>query len=284
LTIALVLTCAFVVVEAVGAVAFHSLALAADAAHMFSDAAALVIALIAQRLAQRPASQSHTFGWRRAEVLAAQANGVLLIAVSLWIVAEAINRIGDPPDVRPGGMIAVATAGLVVNVISTIVLHRAPGENINVTAAAMHTLSDAAASVGAILAGVIIALGGSNVADPILSIVIAALVMVAAGSLLSDATRVLLEAAPRGCDPSAIEAALVAQPDVVAVHHLHVWSLASDVPALSVHVELQGPMSLHDAQARADSMKAILSEQFAIDHATLELECHPCDPADAAHG
>jgi cobalt-zinc-cadmium efflux system protein len=278
LWIALAANAAFLGAELAGGLAFRSLALLADAAHMLSDVAGLVIALVAQRLLDRPATARHTFGMQRAEVLGAQANGLTLLAVSGWIVFEAVGRIGTPADVVGPGVLVVATLGLGVNVASAVVLGRAQGASLNMRGAFVHMAADAAGSLAAIAAGVAIVVWSAGWVDPAASIVIAALVLWSAWGLLRDTSNVLLEGVPRGMDPSAITAAILAEHDVSAVHHLHLWNLASDVPALSAHVVLEGERSLHDAQTTGERLKVMLETNHGIAHATLELECHPCDP------
>jgi len=279
LWMSLVANAGFMVVEVVGGVAFHSLALLADAAHMLSDVAGLGIALIAQQLVDRPASARHTYGLQRSEVLGAQANGLTLLAVAGWITFEAVRRIGAPADVVGGGMLVVAVLGLAVNLGSAVILARAGGASLNMRGAFVHMAVDAAGSVGAIAAGVAVVVWGANWVDPAVSILIAALVLWSAWGLLRDTTRVLLEATPKGLDPPTVEAALADAEDVETVHHLHLWNLASDVPALSAHVVLRGEVTLHQAQESGERLKAMLDDRFGIEHATLELECHPCDPA-----
>lgn len=268
----------FMVVEVVGGMAFHSLALLADAAHMLSDVAGLGVALVAQQLVDRRASARHTYGLQRAEVLGAQANGLTLLAVAGWVTFEAIRRIGEPTDVVGGGLLAVAIVGLAVNLGSAVMLARAGGRSLNMRGAFVHMAVDAAGSVAAIAAGVAVLVWDATWFDPAVSIVIAALVLWSAWGLLRDTTQVLLEGTPRGMHPDDVEAALAGCDDVEAVHHLHLWNLASDVPALSAHVVLRGEVTLHDAQQSGDRLKALLEDRFGIEHATLELECHPCDP------
>ena len=280
LTIALVANGAFLVVEVLGGLAFDSLALLADAAHMFSDVVALSIALVAQRLVERPATAKHSYGLQRAEVLAAQANGVTLLAVAGWIAYTAIDRLGTTIDVEGPGLLAVATAGLLVNVVSAVLLARAQGTSLNMRGAYVHMAMDAAASVAAMVAGVVITIWGADVVDPIVSLAIAGLVVWSSWGLLRETTHVFLEAVPRGMDPGAVEQTLLDDVDVIAVHHLHLWNLASDVPALSAHVVLAGEKTLHDAQASGERLKTVLAAEHGILHATLELECHPCDPAE----
>ena len=278
--IALVLNAGFLAVEVVGGLAFNSLALLADAAHMASDVVGLVIALVAQALVTRPATIRHSFGLKRAEVLGAQVNGLILVAVSLWIIVEAIGRIGAPADVKGGGVIVVASLGLVVNLVSAVVLFRARGHSLNMKGAFLHMASDAAGSVAAIVAGIAVVVWGAEWVDPAASILVAILVLWSCWGLLRDTTNVLLEGTPRGIDPDEVRAALATADQVEAVHHVHLWSLASEEPALSAHVVLAGEVTLHEAQERGADLKAMLDERFGIDHATLELECHPCDSPD----
>ena len=274
--IALGLNAGYLVVEVVGGLLTHSLALLADGAHMLSDVVALVIALVAQRLLTRPATGRHSYGLQRAEVLGAQANGIGLVVVAVWIVVTAVERLGSPAEVHGGGLIAIAFVGLLINVGSLVVLQRAAGESLNMRGAVLHMGLDAAGSVGAVVAGVA-ALAGTNWVDPAVSLLIAALVLWSAWGLLRSTAHVLLEGTPRGVDPDAVTDALLNADGVEAVHHLHVWSLASDVPALSAHVVLTGELTLHDAQAAGTRLKDLLDHRFGITHATLELECHPCD-------
>jgi cobalt-zinc-cadmium efflux system protein len=278
----LVLNAALLAAELVGGLMFDSLALLADASHAVTDVVAMAIALVAQRLASRAGTERHTYGLRRTEALGAQASAVLLLAAAAWIFVEAAQRLDTPAAVDGGGVIGVGSVALVVNVLSAWMLARVRGTNLNLRGAFLHMSADAAASLGAVAAGVAVLAFDAERADPVASIVVGVLVVVSAWHLLRDTTNVLLEGAPRGVDVAAIEAALAAEPRVAAVHHLHVWELASDLPALSVHVVLEGEPTLHDAQADGDRLKAMLTERFGIEHATLELECHDC--ADAEKG
>ena len=283
LILALTFNAVFLVAEVVGGIAFRSLALLADAAHMTSDVVALVIALIAQRLLDRPATARHSYGMQRAEVLGAQANAVSLLAVAAWIVYEAIQRIGDPAEVVGGGLLIVAVLGLGVNVGSAWMLARAQGRSLNMHGAYVHMVVDAAGSVGAIAAGVGVIVWEAHWVDPAMSLLIAALVLWSAWGLLRDTAHVLLEGAPNGIDPREVEAAVAAHDDVEAVHHLHLWNLASDVPALSAHVVVKGQdVTLHEAQQTGEALKALLDRRFGIEHATLELECHVCEEPEHA--
>lgn len=276
LWIALFLNGGFLGVEVVGGIVFNSLALLADAAHMLSDVVGLVIALYAQSLMERPPSSRHTYGFQRSEVLGALANGITLVGVVIWILYEAAGRISDPEPIGGRGVILVAGVGLVINLFSARVLGRAQGESLNMRGAFIHMAADAAGSVAAITAGVAAALWQAHWADPVASVAIALLILWATWKLLRDTVQVLMEAAPRGMDAAEIESALTGSDGIESVHHLHLWNLASDVPAVSAHVVLTHDQSLHEAQERGDGLRTMLRERFGIDHATLELECHPC--------
>jgi len=281
LWIALGANVGLLVVEVVGGFVFSSLALLADATHLASDVVGLAVALVAQLLVTRPASARRTFGLRRAEALGAQANGVLVLGVAVWIVVEAAQRLGHGRPVDGAGLLGVATVGLVVNAGATVVLARVAGTNLNLRAAWVHMLTDVASSLGAMAAGIGILAFSATWLDPAASLGVAALVAWSAWGVLRDTTNVLLEAAPRGVDVDEIERALFGEAGVEAVHHLHVWEVASDLPALSAHIVLGEVPSLHDAQVRGDELKTMLADRFGIEHRTLELECHECD--DGAH-
>jgi cobalt-zinc-cadmium efflux system protein len=282
LTFALVANAALLVVELITAVAFGSLALLADTAHLATDVLALALSLVALIIGARPASARTTYGWERAEVLAALVNAVLLVCASFWIIWEAINRFSNPQEINGVGVAIVGTIALVVNAGSAFVVARVSGHNLNMRGAFLHLAADAVGSFGVIVAGVVVATTGITWIDPAISLAITALVLIAAWGLLRDATSVLLERAPRGIDVTVIEAALREQSEVEAVHHLHVWSLGSERSALSVHIVLTGEPSLHDAQLVGNRLREMVERDFGIDHATMELECHDC--ADTVHG
>ena len=297
LWLALMLNLGFLGVEVFGGIVFASLALLADAAHMVSDVFGLGVALVAQRLTTRPATDRYSFGLRRAEALGAQANGVALLAVSLWLIYEAIRRIGSPAAVEGVGLLVVALAGLAVNVLSALILARAQGggghaghdhggsapepgagrRNLNLHGAFLHMAADAASSFGVVLAAVAIVVWGADWADPAVSLLIGVLVLWSVWSLLRDTTNVLLEATPEGIDPDVVRQAMNEDPEVSAVHHLHLWQLDASSTALSAHVVIDDERSLHQAQVIGDRLRTGLADRFDIDHATLELECHPCD-------
>jgi cobalt-zinc-cadmium efflux system protein len=201
---------------------------------------------------------------------------VTLLAVVGWICFEAVRRIANPATVEGGGLLTVATIGLVINVGSAVILLRAQGRSLNMRAAFLHMASDAAGSVAVIAAGVGVLIWHVTWVDPVASFVVALLVLWATWSLLRETVHVLMEGVPRHMDVAEVEAALASQPGIQSVHHLHLWNLASDMPALSAHVVLADDETLHEAQERGDSLRAMLHERFGIEHSTLELECHPC--------
>lgn len=283
LTWALVLNVVLLVGELIAGFVFGSLALLADAAHQLSDVAGLAIAFAAHRLMDAPASERHSYGLQRAEVLGAQANGLLLLVGAVAVVVEAVRRLGEPTDVAGLGVVVVAALALTINAGSAWSLARVRGESLNIGGAMMHLVADAAGSVAALIAGAAILFAGLDVVDPIMAVLIVALVVWSAWGLLRSTTHVLMEGAPPGVDAAAVTATLTRHPAVASVHHLHLWLLASDMPALSAHVVLQGRMNLHQAQEHGDELKRMLADRHGVDHATLELECHDCDPDDLAH-
>lgn len=283
LWIALGANAAFMFIEFAAGLITGSLALLADAAHMLSDVAALGIALIAQRLVARPHSARHTFGLQRAEVLGAQANGVLLAIAAVVIGYESFHRLAQPAQLEAGPILVVGTIGLAINLGSAVILSRAAGRSLNMKGAYTHMLMDAAASVGVIVAAAAIAIWGATWADPAVSLAIAVLVGWSAWGLLRDTTQVLLEGTPHGMNPVEVEAFLRSDPVVTDVHHLHLWNLASDTPAMSAHIVLDGEMTLHEAQGHGERLRVAVAKEFSVEHTTFELECHSCDPDTAPH-
>jgi len=266
----------FLIVELAGGFLFGSLALLADAVHMVADVVALALAYGAARLAMRPPTRRHTFGFGRTEVLVAQANAVLLFAGAIAVIVEAARRFGTPHQIDAAGVFIVGVIGLAVNVGSAAIVGRHAHTNLNARGAYWHLVADAFGSVAVIVAALGTALFDVDWIDPVASIVISLMVIFAAWRLLRDSTRVLLEAVPAGLDVEAVTDALFGEPGVEAVHHLHVWTTGSEHAALSAHVVLGDTLTLHDAQLRAVELKRMLHDRFAIDHATLEVECHAC--------
>ena len=274
LGLALALTAGFTVVEVVAGFLTGSLALLADAAHMLSDNVALALALAAVWLARRPATPERTYGFKRAEVLAALANGVTLVVLAIWIFYEAIRRFDDPPVVLGGWMLVVGLAGIGVNLAAGAILFRAREGSLNVEAAFRHVLADLLGSLGVVVAAVVILATGWLEADPIASILIALLVLASSWSILRDSTSILLESAPRGMDARAVGERLARAPGVVEVHDLHVWTISSGFPALSAHV-LVGRGE--DCHGRRRELEALLHDEFGIEHTTLQVD-HVSDP------
>ena len=269
LAIALGLTASYTVVEVIGGLLAGSLALLADAVHMLSDNIALALALVAVWLAARPATPERTFGFKRAEVLAALANGVLLVALAIWIFVEAALRLRDPGDVLGGWMLAIALVGLAVNVAAGLALYRSRDAGINVEAALRHVVADLLGSVGVAVAGAVILLTGWVEADPLVSILIGVLVLASAWSILRDSTEILLESTPRGVDAAALGQRLASAPGVVEVHDLHVWTITSGFPALSAHVLVRPG---EDCHGRRRELERLLHDEFGIDHTTLQVD------------
>lgn len=266
-TLALVGT--FAVVEIVGGILTGSLALLADAGHMLSDGLSLALALFAIWLGRRPATPTRSFGYRRAEILAAFVNGLTLVAVAVWILVEAYRRLDDPPEVTGGWMLAVAAAGLAVNLVGAAILLGSGRESLNVEAAFRHVVADALGSIGVIVAALVIVTTGWLVVDPLVSAVIAALVLASAVGVLRESTHVLLEGTPPGMRGTDVEQAVLAVPGVASVHDLHVWSITSGFVALSAHVLVRPG---EDCHARRRDVERALADRFGITHTTLQVE------------
>jgi cobalt-zinc-cadmium efflux system protein len=271
LGVALVLVLAFAAVEAVAGALAGSLALLADAAHMLSDGAALGLALFAAWLASRPATPDRSFGWRRAEVLAALANALVLVALGALILWEAAGRLSHPPGVAGGWVLAAGTAGLAVNLVAARILHGA-GSGLNVRAAMLHVLADLLSSVGVVTAGLVVLATGWRYADPIAGLAIGVLVILGTASILRETLGVLLEAAPRGMSARDVGAAIAATEGVVDVHDLHLWTITSGFPALSAHVLVAAGADCH---AIRRELEAMLRERFELTHTTLQVEHAP---------
>jgi cobalt-zinc-cadmium efflux system protein len=273
LAVALALTAAYTVVEVVGGIAAGSLALLADAVHMLSDNVAIALALVAVWLAGKPATPERTYGYKRAEVLAALANGALLVALAIWIFVEAVMRIRDPGDPLGGWMLAIALLGLAVNLAAGVVLSRARRGSLNVEAAFRHVFADVLGSIGVAIAAVVILTTGWAQADPLVSVVIGVLVLASAWSILRDSTEILLESTPRGLDVDALGRRLAGAPGVVEVHDLHVWTITSGFTALSAHVLVRPG---EDCHGRRRELERLLHDEFGIEHTTLQVD-HAAD-------
>lgn len=259
----------FLVAEVIVGFLAGSVALLSDAAHMLTDAGALVLALVAMRLAARPARGALTYGWRRIEILAAQANGFTLLALAVVLGIEAIDRLVHPPEVAGGLVLVTALVGIVVNVAATALLARADRHSLNVEGAFQHVLTDLFAFLSTAVAGLVVLLTGFTRADPLAALVVAALMVRAGIGLVRDAGRVFMEAAPAGVDPDEIGQALARLADVTNVHDLHVWEVTSGMPALSAHLLVDPAGDCHRVQ---DEARALLSELWGIDHVTLQVD------------
>jgi cobalt-zinc-cadmium efflux system protein len=269
LSVALTLIVTFMVVELVIGALSGSLALMSDAAHMLTDAASIVLALVAIRLAARPARGRFTFGLRRAEILSAQINGVSLLVLGGLLAYEAIRRLISPPDVHGWTVVFTAVAGIGVNVAVAWVLSRANRSSLNVEGAFQHILNDVYAFIATALAGLVIVLTGFERADGIATLVVVVLMTKAGLALLRDTGWVLLEAAPVGLEPDVIGDAMVAVPGVVEVHDLHVWTIGSGQPALSAHVLVAPGRDCHAIRLRLND---VLNGQFDVSHTTLQVD------------
>jgi cobalt-zinc-cadmium efflux system protein len=267
--LALALIVAFMGGEVAAGLVARSLALLADAGHMLTDAAALAAALAAAALASRPARGAWTFGLGRAEILAAQANGITLLLVAVWIVYSAVRRLVSPPAVHGGIVLGVALGGIAVNLAATLALAGADRSRLNVRGAFVHVATDLAAFAGTALAGALVLATGWDRFDPVASLLVAALMIRSSWSLLRDSGRIFLEAAPADIDPDAVAATLAADGEVVEVHDLHVWTVTSGFPALAAHVLVSPDTDCHGARRR---LEQLLAQKFGVSHTTLQVD------------
>lgn len=268
LTAALVLVILYMAAEVVGGIVSGSLALLADAGHMLSDAGSLGLALFALWFARRPAPTERTYGYYRAEILAALGHGATLVAVAIWIFYEAFQRFRDPPAVEGGLMLLIAAGGLLVNLAGLWILRGGKDENLNVRGAWLHVLADALGSVQALAAGVLILVFDWRLADPIASLLIAALVAFSAWRLSREAVAVLMEGAPGHIDVDEVRDAIVSMDGVEGVHDLHIWTISSGFVALSCHVVAPGRRH----GAILSELGRLLDERFGIRHTTIQVE------------
>lgn len=274
LLLVMLMTGGLMVAEFVGGLVSGSLALMADAGHMLTDTLALALAWLAFRLGRRPTDTRRSFGYHRLQVLAAFVNGLMLFAIAGWIVVEAAQRLMEPEPVMGGTMLAIAVLGLVGNIAGFLVLHHGDRDNLNVRGALLHVLGDLLGSLGAIAAaGVILATGWTPI-DPILSVVVAALILKGAWTVVRQSAHILVEGTPTGIDPDAVRRALHdAAPEVRDIHHVHVWSLTAERTLLTLHAVVT-PGADHDAVLAA--LRTALRQRFGIDHATVQIETGEC--------
>jgi cobalt-zinc-cadmium efflux system protein len=267
------ITLAVVLIQVIGAVISGSLALLADAGHMLSDAAGVFIALLAAWIATRPASDLRTYGYQRAEVLAALANALVLIVISVVIFTEAVRRIGSAPEVQTDVMLYAAVLGAAANVVSLLILRGAQKESLNVRGAYLEVLGDLLGSFAVIAAAVVIMLTGFQAADTIASMVIAVMILPRAWHLLRDVVDVLLEATPKGVEVQMIREHILSVEGVVSVHDIHIWTITSGVPVFSAHVVVEDAvLSASGADQLLDKLGTCLGSHFDTEHCTFQLE------------
>ncbi|MBK4217394.1 cation transporter [Paracoccus caeni] len=265
---AVVVNLGLTAVQIIGGIAADSTALIADGIHNLSDAMALVLAFGARRLARRAATPDWSFGWGRVEVVAAFVNYLALIAVSVWLMAEAVGRLGEPPQVAGGLVMLLAGFALIVDLGTAALVWRLAKESVNIRAAFLHNLADAGVSVAVILGGALIWAFGWNLADPLLTLAISVVILWHVGTEIGPVFRTLMLAAPPGSDPAGVMTALKSVPGVRDAHHLHLWQIDEKRNAASVHLVVEG----EDYFAITRRAKEMLAEQFQIDHATIEIE------------
>jgi cobalt-zinc-cadmium efflux system protein len=273
LTATLALLAAFMAFEVVTAFLSHSLALLADAGHMLADVGAIAGSLVALRLAERPETGSHTFGLKRAEILAAACNAITLLVVSVLIASEAIERLVHPVAVHGGTMIAVAAVGVAVNVVATMTLYKANRRSLNIEGAYRHVVTDLYGFIGTVVAGIVIVATGFNRADSIASLVVVGLMLTAAVRLLRPALHILLEATPEDIDLEEVREHLLELHDVSSVHDLHAWTLTSSLPILTAHIVVTDDcIRRGDVGLVLDRLQGCLAGHFDVAHSTLQLE------------
>jgi len=275
LLIALAITALMTLVELAGGLMSNSLALLGDAGHMFTDTLALGLSLVALSLAKRPASQTRTYGLHRAEVLAALANGTILLLICGFIFYEAYQRFVEPPEVRGGLMLVVAAVGLLANLIGVLILRSASRDNLNVKGAFLHMWGDTVSSAGVIVAAVIILVADWTIVDPIVSIFVGLLILRGAVGLVLESNDILLEAVPKHLDVARVSSAIKQIEGVRDVHDVHLWTITSGIYALSCHLLIEDRM-VSDSGHIVEEVNEVLNQRFGIGHSTLQLECEEC--------
>ena len=268
--IALAINASMVLVAAVGGVLTGSLAVLADAGHLLSDVGAIALGLLAASLAARPGAGRRTFGYQRSEVLAALANGLLLVVVAVGVAIAAVGRFGDPPEIDGLGVLALGLFGLAGNVVATVVLARGQREDLNLEGVLRHSVADALGSIGVVVAGAVVLAGGSPLVDPVVGLLIALLVLVSSWKLIKDPLDVLMETAPTGVDVEQVGAAICSEAGVRSVHDLHVWTVTAGFTALAAHVVVAVDADDRDLIRRR--LEVLLGERFGIEHTTLQME------------
>jgi cobalt-zinc-cadmium efflux system protein len=275
LTIVLVITAVYMIAEFIGGIVTGSLALLADAGHMLSDVGSLSLSVVAMMFAARKRTASMTYGYFRAEILAALVNGVTLVVVAVLVVYEAIGRLQTTPSVKSAPMLAIATFGLVVNIVCAAILSRKREASLNVHGAFLHILADALGSVGAIVAAIVMLVSGWYLADPIISVFVALLILFSAWHLLKESVTILMEGTPAHVDMTALEDTIRSVPGIRDVHDLHVWTVTSGFDAVSVHIGVTGCDTMADGQMILTSLRTLIKDRHGIEHTTIQLECPP---------
>jgi cobalt-zinc-cadmium efflux system protein len=274
--VALTITAVFTIVELIGGYITGSLALMSDAGHMFTDTLALLLSLIAVKIAMRPPTEEQTFGLIRAEILAALINGATLIVISLLIFYEAIQRILKPPQVEAPIMLGVAIAGLVANAAGVLVLHDKSKSSLNIQGAFLHMVGDLLSSVGVIIAALLILFFRLEIVDPVISIFIGVIIVIGAWRLLRQSTSILLESVPRHLKLQDVLHSMLQIPGVNDVHDLHIWTLSSGLYALSAHIVVDDK-KISDCSQMVALCETMLEEKYHITHSTIQIECTSCD-------
>ena len=275
LLVALAITALMTLVELAGGILSNSLALLGDAGHMFTDTLALGLSVVALSLAKRPASQTRTYGLHRAEVLAALANGTILLLICGFIFYEAYQRFVEPPEVRGGLMLVVAAVGLLANLIGVLILRSASRDNLNVKGAFLHMWGDTVSSAGVIVAAVIILVADWTIVDPIVSIFVGLLILRGAVGLVLESNDILLEAVPKHLDVARVSSAIKEIEGVRDVHDVHLWTITSGIYALSCHLLIEDRMVSASGHI-VEEVNEVLNQRFGIGHSTLQLECEEC--------
>ena len=275
LKITLGLVLLIMIAEIIGGVFSNSLALLSDAGHMLTDALALGLSMFAMNLARRPATATKTFGYHRAEIMAALANGTVLVLVSVYIFYEASRRFMEEPTVKGPLMLIIAVIGLAANIAGLFLLHKESRKSINIKAAFWHIIGDTISSVGVIIAAVIIQFTGWNIADPILAVVIGIIILWGAGRIVKEAVDILLESVPPHVEISRVVEAVKKVPGVEGMHEIHIWTITSGIYALSAHLDI-ADQTISQSCDILTKVNEVLANGFNITHTTLQLECESC--------
>ena len=276
LVITLIITLVLMVAELVGGLISGSLALVGDAGHMLVDVLALGLSLFAINLARRPSTLSRTVGYHRVEIMAALANGSVLVLVSAFIFFEAANRFRSPPEVKTPLMLTIAVIGLIANIAGIALLRGSSETSLNLKGAFWHVLGDTISSVGVIIAGIIIAITGWTPADPVVAVVIGIIILWGAVRLVRDSVDILMESVPKHINAETVVDVIKKIPGVEEIHDIHIWTITSGIVALSAHLMIQDQMVSVSTDVR-DSVNHVLADSFGITHTTLQLECSRCE-------